>query len=1257
MATDLTGDAAGIDDFAHLHLHTQYSLLDGAIRMSDLCGKVKDRGMKAVAMTDHGNMFGAVQFYQQAKAHGVKPIFGCEAYIADGDAPAKTDRKNYHIVLLAKNEVGYKNLQRLVSYGHLQGFYYNPRIDRKVLREHSEGLIGLSACLGGHVSRLLTAGDTDGARERVREYADIFEKDHYFLELQPNGLEVQEKVNAQLAQLGRDLDVPIVATNDCHYVDETEAYAHEVLMCMGMGRTINDDKRLKHDCSEFFIKKPEQMWTYFQQYPEAMHNAARIARMCNVELTLGKPELPDFHLPEGTDEGEYLRKVARDGLKMRLLELRAMGVRLDEAVYWERLERELGIIIDMKFPGYFLIVWDFIAHAKKIGVPVGPGRGSGAGSLVAYSMRITDIDPMQYDLLFERFLNPERVSMPDFDIDFCMDRREEVIQYVSDHYGKNHVGQIATFHSLKARGLVRDVCRVMEKSPAEANELAKMVPEGPKVSLSLCMADPKAIRKQMKANPDKAGKLEGKLQIAEAASKLRMRCELDPNVRKIVEIGCSLEGLNRHAGMHAAGIVIGNRELTEHVPCFKADDKIVTQYTMTDVEAAGLVKFDFLGLKTLTVIKHAVDQINGLPGPWRLDPTSQIDADEAGPRAVPAFDIDKIPMDDAKVFDMISRGETTGVFQLESSGFKKLLQKLRPDKFEDIIAAVALYRPGPLEGGMVDQFIECKHGRRAIEYPHALLEDVLRETYGVFVYQEQVMLAAQILAGFSLGGADLMRRAMGKKKAKEMERQRALFVDGCKSVNDIPEAKANEIFDLIDKFAGYGFNKSHSAAYGLITYQTAYLKHHYPECFMCALMTCDKDKSENVVKFIAEARTMGIHVLPPDINESASNFNVVVQAKPEEAPETGKVSARKKKKRKRKAERGAPEGQRLAIRFGMGAVRNVGGNAVESILAARAQEGPFESLFDACRRVDLKRVNKRTLEGLVHSGAFDSIADGHGRAQLVAAIDSAVDQGQSSQRDRNSGQFGLFDAFASDQVYVEDYPRVAEWTPKQRLVNERDALGFYLTGHPLDRYQQDVAKYANTQIGNLGKEHAGGELVLGGVICELRQVTTKAGKTMGFFQLEDQFGRIEVIVFPRTWARNIDPDDESSPTWGDWLSAHGEDPVFVTGKVEVEENDVGDVNRFKLLLSKVEPIAKVREARTQGVRLNLRAEQLTDDRILALKHLVADHRGQCTMELEVRVGGRYQTKMIFGDEFRVAATDGLFLALERLFGEPVASLA
>jgi DNA polymerase-3 subunit alpha len=1213
MDTPSAPGSVDLSDFAHLHLHTQYSLLDGAIRTKDLCRTVHERGMKSVAVTDHGNMFGTVQFYEEAKKWGIKPIMGCEAYISDGDMEARADRKNYHIVLLAKNNVGFANLQKLVSFGYLRGFYYNPRIDRKILREHSEGLIGLSACLSGHVSRLLLADKMDEARARVLEYRDIFEPGSYFLELQPNGLASQERINPLLAQLAADCGVPIVATNDCHYVDRTEAHAHEVLMCMGQGRTLDDPKRMKHECDEFFIKRPDEMAGYFSQYPGAMENACRIARMCNVELNLGQPELPDFELPAGATEDlpGYLRRIASEGLRDRLAAIRARGKHPNEDAYRARLDHELNIIVQMKFPGYFLIVWDFIRHAKSIGVPVGPGRGSGAGSLVAYCLRITDLDPLEYDLLFERFLNPERVSMPDFDIDFCMDRRDEVIRYVMDRYGEDHVGQIATFHSLKARGLVRDVCRVMGWPVSETNDLAKLIPEGPKVTLSACMTDVEDLKKQAKKDPAKAGKLRDVIQIAEGGTKLRARAGQDARAAKVLEVGCSLEGLNRHAGMHAAGVVIGNRPLWEHVPCFKADGRIVTQYTMVDAEKAGLVKFDFLGLKTLTVINTAAGLIDR-GGLW----------DGEG-----NFDIDAIPMDDDGVYEMISRGDTTGVFQLESSGFRELLGRLRPDCFGDIIAAVALYRPGPLEGGMVDQFIDCKHGRRAIEYPHALLEEVLRETYGVFVYQEQVMQAAQVLAGFSLGAADLMRRAMGKKKQSEMDRQRALFVEGCQTHNDIPEKKASEIFDLIDKFAGYGFNKSHSAAYGLITYQTAFLKHHFRVAFMAALMTCDKDKNDNVVKFIAEARSVGIEVLPPDVNESERDFTVVRSADGEQQ-----------------------------IRFGLGAVRGVGANAVDAILAGRAEGTAFVSLFELCRRVDLKRVNKRVLEGLLRAGAFDSVAGGRPRASVCGAIEMAVEQGQGAQRDRISGQTGLFDAFAQtdETVYVEQYPEAEEWSAKERLLGEREALGFYLTGHPLDRFQQDVERFATTHIGGLRKDQDKSEVVLAGVICDFREVQTRSGKgAMGFFQLEDQYGRVEVVVFPKTYARM---DEERGLTTAEIIDRAADEPVLVTGRVEVEIGDEGDVQRYKLLLESIAQVAEVRKERTAGVLLTLTAAQLTDDRILRLKQVVADHSGPCRMELQVTVDDRFASNVVFGDNFGVTADESLLTALERLFGAGMARL-
>ncbi|MGH1340386.1 MAG: DNA polymerase III subunit alpha, partial [Nannocystales bacterium] len=996
------------------------------------------------------------------------------------------------------------------------------------------------------------------------------------------------------------------------------------------------------------IKRPDEMQPYFEQYPEAIENAALIAKACNVELKLGTPELPDFALPEGveSDLPGYLREVVLKGLVERLAELRARGFKPDEDLYRSRLDYELGIINSMQFPGYFLIVWDFIRHARKIGVPVGPGRGSGAGSLVAYSMRITDIDPIQYNLLFERFLNPERVSMPDFDIDFCMHRREEVISYVMDRYGHDHVGQIATFHSLKARGLVRDVCRVMGWSVQETNELAKLIPEGPKVTLSATMLDPAVMKKEIKADPKAAGKYKDALPIAEAAEKLRRRVADDAagspfrNASKVMKVGTSLEGLNRHAGMHAAGVVIGNRPLWEHVPCFKADGKIVTQYTMVDAENAGLVKFDFLGLKTLTVISNAVRLINDgklqalAPWPPIERPTERTEEHPEAPHGPdrPLFDIDTIPLDDPDVYAMISRGDTTGVFQLESSGFKELLTRLKPDRFEDIIAAVALYRPGPLEGGMVDTFIECKHGRQRIVYPHDLLENVLRETYGVFVYQEQVMQAAQILAGFSLGAADMMRRAMGKKKKKEMDRQRGLFVEGCKKVNDIDEKTSNDIFDLIDKFAGYGFNKSHSAAYGLITYQTGYLKCHFRTAFMAALMTCDKDKNENVVKFIAEARSSGIGVLPPCVNESERDFSVVTR--PHEDDDTVTEQW---------------------IRFGMGGVRNVGDNAVESILTARKQDGPFVSLFEMCRRVDIKKVNKRTIEGLLRSGGLDSVSDGHGRAQVMAVIENAVEQGQGAQRDRESGQVGLFAAIAEpDSVFVESYPDIDDWSAKERLLGEREALGFYLTGHPLDRFQQDVERFATSHVGKLHRGLDGQEVVLAGVICEFREIQTRSGKgPMCFFQLEDQYGRVEVIVFPKTYQR---VDEESGMSLGDELQQAAEEPVLASGKIEVERSDEGDVKRYKLLADSVRLVADVRSERTKKVLLRLRADQLTDDKVLGLKQLVSDHSGPCTMELQVTVDGKFASRIVFGDEFGVTADESLMLSLDRMFGPGMATM-
>ncbi|MFL5306463.1 MAG: DNA polymerase III subunit alpha, partial [Polyangia bacterium] len=823
-------------EFTHLHLHTQYSLLDGAIRLDHLFPKVLERGMKSVAITDHGNLFGALDFYQKAKAHGVKPIFGCETYVSP-DRHDKTERRSNHLILLAKNEVGWKNLSYLNSMGYLEGFYYNPRIDKPLLRAHAEGLIGMSACLGGEIAQALMRRGPEAGETVAREFEDIFGKGNFFLEMQPNGLEEQEQVNGHLQELSKKTGIPLVATNDCHYLNQTDARAHEILMCVQQKKTIHDEKRLHHRNDAFFVKTPGEMEAYFKHIPEALENAARIGELCKVDFKLGETFLPKFQVPDGMTAESYLQVIAEDGLKKRIAEAYKRGEKVDGDNYAARLALELSVIQKMQFAGYFLIVWDFIRYAKEHRIPVGPGRGSGAGSLVAYCTRITDIDPIANKLLFERFLNPERVSMPDFDVDFCMNRRDEVINYVTDKYGKDNVGQIVTMHQIKARSGVRDIARAMAIPFAEADKVAKFVPEPI----------------QGKSPP-----------IAEAIEKeprLRALYDESPIYRELLDVAKGLEGLNRHAGKHAAGVVIGDRPLWEYVPCFRpAGDEtgIVTQYDKDMVEKAGLVKFDFLGLKTLTVIQTCLDHVT---------------RERAGKGEEP-LDLALIPLDDVPVYKMISDADVTGVFQLESSGFRELLKKLRPDCFEDIVAAGALYRPGPLEGGMVDDFIERKHGRKRVEYDHPSLEPILKDTYGVIVYQEQVMQISSALAGYSLGRADLLRRAMGKKKLEVMAKEKAGFLEGAKEKGIDPKI-AEKVFDLMEKFAGYGFNRSHSAAYGMLTYQTAYLKHYYPVEFFAALLTCDKDDTDAIVKFIAEAKGQGIRVLRPDINESDTDFNVV----------------------------------------------------------------------------------------------------------------------------------------------------------------------------------------------------------------------------------------------------------------------------------------------------------------------------------------------------------------------------------------------
>jgi len=1195
--------------FTHLHLHTQYSLLDGAIRLDELFPKALTLGMKQVAMTDHGNLFGALDFYLKARAHGLKPILGCETYVAD-DRFDRSERRNRHLVLLAKNLAGWKNLTYLNSMGFLEGFYYNPRIDRKLLREHSEGLVALSACLGGAVSRAILHSSMETATEVAREYDDIMGRGNYFLEVQANGLPDQEKVNAGIIEISRKTGIPIIATNDCHYLERKDARAHEILMCVGQKTTINDSKRMQHPTDAYYLRSPEEMAELFKDLPEALENAERIGDLCNVEIPLGETHLPQFQVPDGYDADSFLVERAHKGLGDRLARAERLGQKPDPDQYRERLELELGVIRKMNFSGYFLIVWDFINYAKTHDVPVGPGRGSGAGSLVAYCVGITDIDPMVNKLLFERFLNPERVSMPDFDVDFCMNRREEVIRYVTQKYGKHNVGQIVTMHQLKARSCVRDVARALGMPPADGNRVATLVPE-PIQGKSPPLA--KAIEEEP-----------------------RLKELYDGQYRELLDIAMTLEGLNRHAGTHAAGIVIGEKPLWEYVPCFRPagqdNETIASQFNMTDVEKVGLVKFDFLGLKTLTVIKTAVDLVNAER------------EREGGDR----LEVALIPLDDKAVYAMISRADVTGVFQLESSGFRDLLKKLKPDCFEDIVAAGALYRPGPIEGGMVDDFVERKHGRKKVEYPHPALEPILKDTYGVIVYQEQVMQISSVLAGYSLGQADLLRRAMGKKKADVMAKEKATFLAGAQGRLVDPKI-ASGVFDLMEKFAGYGFNRSHSAAYGLLTYQTAYLKHHFPVEFFAGLLTCDKDKTEEVVKCIAEARSQGIRVLRPDINESGADFTVVLE---EEVPGEPKRGRRKSAEvgDAAKATPAAPV-MKKAIRFGLAAVKGVGEGAVEVIRAARVAGGPFLSLTDFCQRVDTRKVNRKTMEALVKAGAFDGIAAGKNvsRAKLFLAIGPAIDTAAAIQRERDSGQTSLLSLLGggsageapplAEDVYLEG----EEWTPKELLAFEKESLGFYISGHPLDRFARELRRFANATSANCAERGGRAECILGGVVSDYQERPIKNGTgKYAFFKLEDQQGQIEFHVASAKLEQYRD------------VLSKGE-PLLVTGTVDVPWGD-GENPRERLRFVDAKLLNSIRAERSTMMDVRLNADLLNGDQLLAFEKLLRQFPGSCRTRLRLEIPQRSEAIFDLGEEFNVEASDELLAKLEQVFGDRVAVL-
>jgi DNA polymerase-3 subunit alpha len=1201
-------------EFSHLHLHTQYSLLDGAIRVDELFPKVLELGMKNVAMTDHGNLFGAVDFYEKAKKHGVKPIFGCETYVAP-DRLDKTERRSHHLILLARDQVGWKNLSYLNSMGFLEGFYYSPRIDKKILRDHSQGLIASSACLGGEIAQALTRRGLDAAEQVAREFESIFGEGNFFLEMMANGLPEQVEVNEKIIELSKKTGLPTIATNDCHYLNRKDARAHEILMCVQQKRTVKDDKRLQHSTDAYYLRSPSEMNELFKHWPQALENAARIGDLCNVTFELGKNTyLPRFQVPEGQSAESYVGELARAGLKARFETFTRLGRSFDPEIYERRLEHELGVIQKMDFSGYFLIVQDFINYAKQHRIPVGPGRGSGAGSLVAYALRITDIDPIANKLLFERFLNPERVSLPDFDVDFCVNGRDEVIRYVTDKYGKDNVGQIVTMAQLKARSCIRDVARAMGMAVADANRVATMVPEPIQ------------------------GKSPPLHEAIEQEPRLKELHAGGGEYRDLLETAMRLEGLNRHAGIHAAGVVIAERPLWEYVPLFKPagtedEGQLVTQFNMNDVEKVGLVKFDFLGLKNLTGIQTCIDLVN----------KERADKSEA------PFDLAAVPLDDVEVFKMMSAADVTGVFQVESSGFRELLKKLRPDCFEDIVAAGALYRPGPLEGGMVDDFIDRKHGRKKVEYDHPLLEPILRDTYGVIVYQEQVMQISSALAGYSLGRADLLRRAMGKKKAEVMAKEKAGFLEGAEQ-KQIDPAIAERVFDLMEKFAGYGFNRSHSAAYGLITFQTAYLKRYFPVEFFAALLTCDRDNTDAIVKFIAEARSQGIPVLRPDINESDANFTVVrAQAPAAPAGENG-ASPAAGKGRARAPRIASSEGK--GIRFGLAAVKGVGEGAVEAIQAVRASGGPFATLTDFCLRVDGRKVNRKVLEALVKSGAFDGIAEqqGKSRARLYGIIGPAMDRAAQAQRERESGQTSLLALLDGPSPTgaartVEDSYSGGdsdEWLPRERLAYEKESLGFYISGHPLDRFSSQVRRFATANTATAMERGPGAEVILGGVICEYQERMAKSGSgKYAFFKLEDQLGQVEFMVGGARLQEHRD------------VLTSG-DPLLVTGTVDAPFGE-GEMVRERIRFVSALPLAKVLE-RSSMMEIRLDADRLTEDALASLERLLRQFPGPCRTWLHLEIPKRSDTILELPREYDVSASEELLARVEQLFGDRVAVL-
>jgi DNA polymerase-3 subunit alpha len=1137
-------------EFIHLHVHTAYSLLDGAIRINDLLAQTQAYGMPAVAITDHGSLFGVLDFYQKARAAGLKPLLGCELYVAPGARQERTGKgDNHHLVVLAENNEGYHNLIQLVTRAHQEGFYYRPRVDKELLRELNGGLIALSSCLHGEVAKHLLNDDPGTAEASAREYAEIF-PERFYLEVQANNLPEQLKVNQALLELGPRWHLPVVATNDVHYLKPEDARAHDVLLCIQTGKTVNTSGRMKFQTDQLYFKSPEEMARIFP-YPEVLAASGEIAARCEVDLDLGHYHFPAYPATGGEGMESLLTRQAKEGLQRRLA-APANHPRPPAADYWQRLEYETDILVKMGFAGYFLVVADIINFARRHRIPVGPGRGSAAGSLVAYALGITDLDPLAYGLFFERFLNPERVSPPDIDVDFCYERRGEIIEYVSKTYGWPNVAHITTFGSMKTRQVIRDVGRALEVPYAEVDKIAKLVPEKLNITLAQALAQEPRLRELRDTNP---------------------------TVADVLAVAAVLEGLPRHASTHASAVVIADRPLIEYLPLYKGSKgEQVTQFDMKGVEKVGLVKFDFLGLRTLTVIDQAVRLIHR--------------------RHDPDFDIHTVPLDDQATFALLQTANTAGVFQLESPGMRSLMVRLKPSVFEDIIALVALYRPGPMESGMHDDYVRRKHGESKVEYPLPQLEAILKETYGVILYQEQVMQIAAAVSGFSLAEADLLRRAMGKKDPAVMAAQRNRFVSGAVA-NGVAKARATELFNLIEKFAGYGFNKSHSAAYALVAYQTAYLKAHYPLEFLAAVLNSEIHQTSALAKHIMEARDQGIELLPPDINQSDRDFTV----------EDGKV------------------------RYGLAGVKNVGVGAIHAILEAR-RSGPFQSFRDVLERINLGRVNRKVLEALIQAGSFDSLQPR--RSRLMAGLEGALEKVNNLKRLQATKQLSMFGGLLEPQE--DDWlPEAQPWDKSIKLAREKEALGVYLTGHPLDAYRTLLKAQIKITTADLAEVPDFQEVVLGVVVTSLKEKTGKKGGRLAILTVEDLAGSVEALVYTEVFER-VAP-----------LLRQPSLPLWLRGHVVQEEKGP------KLVAQEIAPLENTLPRWTERVDLRLQAATLTREQLLKLKEILRQHAGPVPAFLHF-LHSREDATLALPQELALTPSPELMAQVNRLFGYPALTL-